>query len=66
MAMVVFDSWLYGMAFCPSVFKLSFGFCFFPFLGACFGEVDFGDLEAYLFFAVLYLVEVDFGDLEAS
>ena len=29
-------------------------------------EVDFGDLEANLFFAVLYLVEVDFGDLEAS
>ena len=50
MAMVVFDSWLYGMAFCPSVFKLSFGFCFFPFLGACFGEVDFDDLEANLIF----------------
>ena len=53
--MVVFDSWLYGMAFCPSVFKLSFGFCFFPFLGACFGEVDFDDLEANLIFTVLFL-----------
>ena len=36
------------------------------FLGACFCEVDFGDLEANLIFTVLYLVEVDFGDLEAS
>ena len=53
--MVVFDSWLYGMAFCPSVFKLSFGFWFFPYLGACLGEVDFDDLEANLIFAVLFL-----------
>ena len=45
------------MAFCPSVFKLSFGFWFFPFflLGACLGEVDFDDLEANLFFAVRFL-----------
>ena len=26
-----FDSWLYIVAFCPSIFKLSFRFCFFPF-----------------------------------
>ena len=29
-------------------------------------EVDVDDLEANLFFAVLYFVEVDFGDIEAS
>ena len=37
-----------------------------PYWVPAFCEVDFGDLEANLFFAVLYLVEVDFGDLEAS
>ena len=51
-----FDSWLYIVAFCPSIFKLSFRFCFFPFcLGAFVGEVDFDDLEANLFFAVLFM-----------
>ena len=100
MAMVVFDSWLYGMAFCPSVFKLSFWFlfaslfdgclrwwgrfwwpwgkfifysalssigsvlltqrhqltfCLLPLVGAFVGEVDFGDLEAILFFTVRFL-----------
>ena len=50
-----FDSWLYRMAFCPSIFKLSFWFYFFPFVGAFVGEVDFDDLEANLFFAVRFL-----------
>ena len=43
------------MAFCPSIFKLSFLFYFFPFVGAFVGEVDFDDLEANLIFAVLFL-----------
>jgi len=50
-----FDSWLCVVAFCPSVFKFSFRFFFFPFVGAFVGEVDFDDLEANLFFAVLFL-----------
>jgi len=43
------------MAFCPSVFKLSFWFLFASLLmGAFVGEVDFDDLEANLFFAVFF------------
>ena len=43
------------MAFCPSVFELSFWFWFASLLmGALVGEVDFGDLGANLFFAVFF------------
>ena len=53
------------MAFCPSVFKLSFGFRFFPYLGACLGEVDFDDLETRLLtFWVTFFGVVDFVDFE--
>ena len=52
------------MAFCPSVFKLSFGFWFFPLEGAFVGEVDFGDLEANLFLQCSSCGKVDFVDLE--
>ena len=74
MAIWWFYSWLYRMAFCPSIFKLSFWFSFFPFCGclrwwgrfrwpwgkfnfcsALLMEVDFDDLEANSFFAVLFL-----------
>ena len=44
------------MAFCPSVFKLSFWLLFASLLmGAFVGEVDFDDLEANLFSTVRFL-----------
>ena len=61
-----FDSWLCVVAFCPSVFKFSFRFCFFPFVGALHVEVDFGDLEADFDFCSALLMKVDFVDLEAN
>ena len=56
---VVFDSWFFiGVAFCPSVFELSFliSICLCVPFGGCLSlnEVVDGDLEAYLFFAVFF------------